>query len=234
MSSLGSHSLPSIAFCFSGSCLNFFTAYLTLLCLLGSTSQHVWRTEVILQLPLPNISVSVPIHLSRRLNGLDHGGFFLVTPHCSLLTETKYRRGKRVGSVCLATALHPCAPRSEPYSSLYYESEYLRRRKMHSSVVLVGSWRNTSNAALWPCAPGQSSIATCPGQYRVASLFTAAESFPARYQVWRACNVSGVIGRFLLSNTHYLSQTGRVWWILTENLQGWWTLLCDLLLFFHC
>lgn len=75
MGSLGSHSLVSIAFCFSGSCLNFFTAYVTFLCLLGSTSQHIWRTEAILQLPLPNLSVSVPIHLSRSLNGLDHGGF---------------------------------------------------------------------------------------------------------------------------------------------------------------
>lgn len=45
-----------------------------------------------------------------------------------------------------------------------------------------------------------------------------------------------VLGRIHLSNSCWLSQTGRVrvWWDFTENLQGWWTPLSDLILFCHC
>lgn len=92
-----SRSLVSVTFCFSGSCLNFFTDYLTLLHLLVSTSQHVWRTEAILQLSLRNLSVSVCIQLSQRLNGLDHDGFSssystLIPPNRNKVEEWKGER----------------------------------------------------------------------------------------------------------------------------------------------
>ena len=160
----------------------------------------------------------------------------LAAPHCYLRTETKYRseRGREVALyVLLLLYIHVYQglnPTAVCTMSLNISEEekctaqcfWLVAKEI--PVMLLYSLVFLVNPPLPPVLANT----------ELSSLFTPAEPFPATYQVWRAYNLSGVIGRFLLSNTYYLSRTGRVWWALTENLQGWRTPLCDLLLFCHC